>query len=110
MTAFFFAIFNYVSNNKWAQIALTAGIIVLVWMANNAHQRNVGARQLKARVEKAQNKANEAAREAAQSIKDETNEKVERARIASDSVPVGVMSSELPDATQSILFGDGEPA
>ena len=102
----FFAAFNYISNNKWAQIAVTAGVIVVFWLANNAHQRRQGARKLKHRVEIAQNEANEAARQKAQTIKEEANERKERARRAIERVPHGVRSDELPDATQSILFGD----
>lgn len=45
----FFSVFNYIANNRWAQIALTAGAIVFFWLMNNRHQRKVGARQSDAR-------------------------------------------------------------
>ncbi len=100
----FFAAFNYIANNRWAQIVVGLGVGYLALQLYARHNRKVGEARLKIRVEKAQIRANEEAREAVETIKDETNERVERAELARASVPDGVTSDQLSDASKSILF------
>lgn len=100
----FFAAFNYIANNRWAQIVVGLGVGYAVLQLYARHNRKIGERRLKTRVEKAQTRANQEAREAVQIIKDETNERVERARMAAASVPDGVTSDGLSDASKSVLF------
>ncbi|MEM9584775.1 MAG: hypothetical protein AAGA08_16815 [Pseudomonadota bacterium] len=45
MSAIFFPAFNFIANNKYAQIALTFGAILIVWRLNNRQQRRVGAKE-----------------------------------------------------------------
>lgn len=100
----FFAVFNYIANNRWAQIVAGLGVGYVALQLYGRHQRKVGERRLKRRVEQAQIRANEEAREAVSEIKEKTNERVERAREAAARVPDGVRSDELSDASKSVLF------
>lgn len=45
----FFSVFNFISNNKAAQVILTAGFVWVIWLMNNRHQRKVGAKDANAR-------------------------------------------------------------
>lgn len=63
MSGFFFPIFNYIANNRWAQIALTCGLVLIIgrtWLWG--HDRRV---------------KKEAKREVIEDINEQTDERVE---------------------------------
>ena len=99
----FFSLFNFVANNKWAQIALTGGLIVFLYLANNANQRRIGRGQER-------NRAAEKARKVQAKIKKDQHEKSEKVAAARRDAPRGVRrADQLSDSTASILFGtDGD--
>lgn len=47
----FFAAFNFVANNKWAQIVLTVGLVLVAYKWQAEHHEARGRRQAKARAE-----------------------------------------------------------
>lgn len=47
----FFAAFNFVANNKWAQIVLTVGLVLIAYKWQAEHHEARGRRQAKARSE-----------------------------------------------------------
>lgn len=51
ITAPFFAAFNFVANNKWAQIVLTVGLVLVAYKWQAEHHEARGRRQAKARAE-----------------------------------------------------------
>lgn len=51
ITAPFFAAFNFVANNKWAQIVLTVGLVLIAYKWQAEHHEARGRRQAKARSE-----------------------------------------------------------
>ena len=103
----FFAVFNYIAANRWAQIVAGLGVGYVALKLYGRYNRKIGERRLKRRVEKAQERATQEAREAVETIKEETHERVERARLARASVPDGITADELSDASKSILFRNG---
>lgn len=98
--------FNYVANNKWAQIVAGLGVGYALLRLYGRHKQKQGERKLRLRVEKAQRSANEAAQEQVETIRIETNERIERAEQARNTVTAAASASELPDAAKSRYFGE----
>jgi uncharacterized membrane protein len=101
--AVLFPVFNYVANNRWAQIVLLCGFgyLLLRWKEEADEAR--GARRAKERMEKATRKA---ADKTLKQMEKESNDTIESAREARAAVPDGIDSSSLRDDYADILFGD----
>lgn len=94
----FFSVFNFIANNKAAQVILTAGFIGAIWFLNNRHQRSIGGRKVKARIEKQSRRVQRTIREK----QDAKSTQVARAR---ESAPRGVPhSDELPDNLRDLII------
>ncbi|MEH6743918.1 hypothetical protein [Hyphomonas sp.] len=99
----FFSLFNFVSNNKVAQIILLCGVgyFIMRWKEEADEAR--GARRAKERAEKATRKA---ADKTLKKMEQDNEDTIESAREARSNVPDGVDSTSLRDDHASILFGD----
>lgn len=95
----FFSAFNFIANNKYAQIAVTAGVILLIWLGNNQMQRRRGAHELRAKAERK-------ARKTQTKIEEESREKSAKVAAARQSIPDVRHSDELPSDTSAQLFGN----
>lgn len=99
----FFAVFDFVRQSKAAQIVLTVGIILLIWFANNAYQRNIGASKAKA-------KAREKEIEVIGELQTNETEIIERAQAAR----AAAIAARYPDAASvpehlaAVIFEPGE--
>lgn len=99
----FFAAFDFVRQSKAAQIALTVGLIVLVWFANNAYQRRVGASRQKV---KSREKEIEVIGEL-QTNETEIIQRAQAARAAAVAANYGDAAS-VPDHLAALIFEPGE--
>ena len=97
----FFSAFNFIANNKWAQIALTAGLILIAYKWQAEHHEARGRRQANARSEKK-------ARRVLTKIERRSNERLEQADTARDTVRDVRNFSELPKSIRDALQGTGE--
>tara|TARA_R100001086_G_scaffold225289_1_gene143536 strand:- start:4047 stop:4349 length:303 start_codon:yes stop_codon:yes gene_type:complete len=97
----FFAAFNFVRQSKAAQIILTVGIILLIWFANNAYQRSVGASRQKI-------KAREKEIEVIQEINDNEPAIIKRAQAARAAAIAAKYpdADSVPDKLGAVLFDD----
>lgn len=96
----FFSVFNFIANNRAAQVAVTAGFVVFVWLMNNRHQRHVGYR-------KAEDKIEKKSRKVQTQIRKSNNEKSTQVERARDAAPRNVPHSDgVRDDLNSVLFGD----
>ena len=99
----FFSLFNYVANNKWAQIVLLCGVGYFLLRLKEEADEARGARRAKERMEKATRKA---ADKTLKQMEKESNETIESAREARSAVSDGVDSTSLRDDYADILFSD----
>ena len=90
----FFSAFNFIANNKWAQIVLTAGLILIAYKWQAEHHEARGRRQANARSEKQSLKAQAKVRETL----NEKSTKADNTRATVRGVP---SASELPKRTSS---------
>jgi uncharacterized membrane protein len=99
----FFSLFNFVSNNKVAQIILLCGVgyLLLRWKEEADEAR--GARRAKERAEKATRKA---ANKTLKKMEQDNEDTIESAREARSNVPDSVDSTSLRDDLSAILFSD----
>lgn len=96
----FFSVFNFIANNKAAQIVLTVGLILFAWMLNNRHQRRIGARETEARIEKK-------SRRVQARIEEKLDEKSTQTARARDDAPRGVTASDgVPDDLRELILSD----
>lgn len=97
-----FAAFDFVRQSKAAQIVLTVGLILLIWFANNAYQRRMGASKAKA-------KAREKEIEVIGELQTNETEIIQRAKAAR----AAAVAANYPDAASvpndlaAILFEPG---
>lgn len=89
-----FPAFNFVANNKWAQIALTAGLILIAYKWQAEHHEARGRRQANARSEKQSRRVQAKLRKKL----DEKSIQADNTRAAVRNVP---SASELPERTRS---------
>lgn len=100
----FFSAFNFVANNRWAQIVVTAGVIVFVWLMNNRHQRRVGYKRAEAKIEKQSRKVQARVQN---EVRQENDDRLEKVNATRDNFRGGTRrASELSDAKRSILIRD----
>ena len=95
----FFGLFNFVANNKWAQIVLGIGVFYLIWRANEEAAERRGARRQRDRAEKQ-------ARKTQDRIERTLNEKSAQTRAARASVQPVDSAGELPDSLRTIIISD----
>jgi uncharacterized membrane protein len=101
----FFSLFNFVSNNKVAQIILLCGVGYLIMRWKEEADEARGARRANERAEKATRKA---ADKTLDKMEKESNETIENAREARDAISDGIDSGSLRDDYADILFSDSE--
>ena len=90
----FFSAFNFVANNKWAQIVVTIGVVLLLDRIRINNIRARERRQANARSEKQSRKVQAKLREKL----DEKSVQANNTRAAVRDVP---SAAELPDRTRS---------
>lgn len=99
MTGFFFPIFNYIANNRWAQIVLTCGLILIVgraWLWG--HDRRVEART-EQRIERR-------AQKTATKIRKQGEKDVEKALEAGRTAPRYDDADSVPDDIAADIYYD----
>jgi len=101
MQALIFPLFNFVANNRWAQIALGVGIFYALWRWNEEAAERRGARRTEQRMEK---KSRATKEKVITKMKENADERVEEARQARmeaerpvDPPDRGLPSDSLPD-------------
>lgn len=99
----FFAAFDFVRQSRAAQIILTAGIILLIWFANNAYQRSIGGSRQKA-------KSREKEIEVIGELQTNETEIIERAQAARAAAVAARYpdADSVPDHLAAIIFEPGE--
>ena len=98
--AVLFPVFNYIANNKWAQVVVGLGvgfIIYRIWLAG--HDRRVE----KIAVRKANDRAEKQSKTILKDMEEDINETVEAADRAAERVPDDVDSSSLPKSLSRFL-------
>jgi len=95
----FFALFNFVANNRWAQIALTIGLVIFLDHLRIRHVRARERRRHDARVEAK-------ARRVQEKVRETSNEKSAQVAIARDTVRPVSHSDGLSERQRQRLFGD----
>ena len=108
ITTAFFSAFNFIANNKWAQIALTIGLIIFAWRANNVVQRRRGEKRYRVKVERA--RADEKARaiEHITTIRKGASDEADQA-IEAGNAAGPVDSSGMSDRAYARTFGRPRP-
>jgi hypothetical protein len=100
MTSLLFPAFNYIHNNRWAQIVLGVVFIYAAIKARDAWRDRHTAKRVERRIEKKSRRVQQTIREQ----QDAKHTQVARAR---ESAPRGVPhSDELPDNLRSIIIGN----
>jgi hypothetical protein len=98
----FFSLFNFVSNNKVAQIILLCGVGYLIMRWKEEADEARGARRANERAEKATRKA---ADKTLKQIQERNDDRIEDAQSARDSVPDDVTADSMSDDAYEFLFG-----
>lgn len=101
MTSFFFSVFNYIASNRWAQIVLSAGVVLLVIKAKAEHDEARGRRQEKEAGARRTRKTIKAIKRES----DETSDRVAEARNTVDHIDD---AGKLSDDVRAILFGGSQ--
>ena len=99
-----FPLFNFVHNNKWAQVVLLVGVGYLIMRWKEEMDEARGACRVEARAEKA---ARKQSTKIINDMKETSNERIEDAETARNRVPAGVTSDGMHDDDAAFLFGDG---
>ena len=108
INAILFPVFDYVANNKWAQIVLLCGfgyIVYRIWLAN--HDRRIE----KIAVRKANDRAEKQSDKIIEQAKEDSDERLQDAERQAESIrrssgPDGHSADELPERLRSILIRD----
>lgn len=101
----FTAIATWVHGRKFAVMGVLAALALAWHETDKRLYAKRKTRELKRDVEDALESANEQAREQVETIRIETNERIERAEQARNTVTSTASASELPDAGQRRYFG-----
>ena len=99
MTSFFFSIFNWIAANRWAQIVLSLGAVLLVIKVKAEHDEARGERQARRKIEKR-------AQKTAQKIQHKGEQDVEKAIEAGRAAPVYPDAGSVPDDIARDIFHD----
>ena len=100
--AVLFPVFNYIANNKWAQIVVGLGVGFIayrIWLAG--HDQRVKKVALK----KSHEAARKAQTKALNEIEEEANDRVEKAKQARASVPDTDVLDSMSESEYEFLFG-----
>ena len=101
ITAPFFAAFNFVANNKWAQIVLTVGLVLVAIKIRDKHRDARAIRRERAR-------GDDRAGKYLDKVERKSDERLEKANTARANVRGTSNYSELPERTRRALEGAGK--
>jgi hypothetical protein len=100
IASLFFPAFNYIHNNRWAQIVLGVVFIYAAIKARDAWRDRHTAKRVERRIEKK-------SRRVQQTIREEQHEKSKQVADARAAAPRGVTAAErVPDEFADLIFSD----